>query len=238
MPVTEFAVLSPQECEKVVSKVYELKNFWIRQHPTLPSFTLGASIGNENNLALYNSYLERFKPLLSHHFKWLYEKLAAILQQHLGANVTYDHPFGLPGFIIYLNPKVETKTRPPLHYDLQWQLLNLTSHYKTVNVITATSLTLPLLLPKNQTGLNFWETGFEQRITKGEVFPSLWFLPQASKNTPKNYHPYTIGNILMHSAYMLHQAALPDPKQWMADDARIVLQIHTIQCDNQWLLYF
>lgn len=39
MPVTEFAVFLPQECEKVVAKVYELKNFWIRQHPTLLCYT-------------------------------------------------------------------------------------------------------------------------------------------------------------------------------------------------------
>ena len=238
MSITEFAVLSPQECEIVASQVYELKEFWVKQHPSLPAFTLGASIGNEDNLDLYNSDVERCNPILLHNFKWLYEKLVAILQQYLKADVTYEHPFGLPGFIIYLAPKVATETRPPIHYDFQWRDFNLNFHYKTVNIRTSTSLTLPILLPKKTTGLNYWTTDFEQYVKQVKTNPLPPFLPQIGQSPQKKYHPYTIGNIVMHSAYTLHQAALPDPEHWLADNARIVLQIHTIQCDNQWLLYF
>ncbi len=238
MSKTEFTVLSPQECEKVASQVYELKEFWVKRHPSFPTFTLGASIGNESSLDLYNSDVERCNPILLHHFKWLYEKLVAILQQYIKADVIYEHPFGLPGFIIYLAPKVVTETRPPIHYDFQWRRLNLTSRYKTVNIRTPMSLTLPILLPKQTTGLNYWETDFEHYVKQVKNNPLSPFLPQLCKSPQNKYHPYTIGKIVTHSVYTLHQAALPDIEHWLADDVRIVLQIHTIQCDNQWLLYF
>lgn len=41
--VSSFNLLTEEECSKVLSTVYELKEFWLKRNPDIPFYTLGAA---------------------------------------------------------------------------------------------------------------------------------------------------------------------------------------------------
>ena len=52
----------------------------------------------------------------------------------------------------------------------------------------------------------------------------------------KEYHPYTLGQMVLHSGFQLHQVA-PTPECGPGDE-RITLQGHGIKRDGVWQLYW
>ena len=238
--ITSIRMLTETQCEDVYAHICELQEDWIPRGGAASSFfTLGAATYLDVTYpakggANYYEKVQRYNPLLQQHFDWLYEMLSTVLEEHLGASVSYEESFALPGFHIWLSRALSTKPVTSIHFDLQYQSLEWQDADK-IDFTRLISFTLPIRLPTRGGGLNMWNITypeFVQARRQGTV-QSVQDFPSSMEH---QYYPYTVGHLVVHSGYSLHQIA-PVPEVYDTD-RRITLQGHGLWVAGQWKLYW
>lgn len=228
----EVYLLSEEECRRVEKVVFSLKPFWTQRSPLAPFYTLGvASYLDGNQKERYLELVKMINPILKEHFSWLYEKLKTKLEEVLKAPICFDDQFALPGFHIFLAHAAFLLPVATVHYDLQFEHIDWAKNYPGIDFSTQLSMTLALRLPKAGGGLNLWDVEYEkyQKMSKEEYSDYL-------TTHPPSFHPYHLGNLVLHSGYRLHQIA--PAKSLDSDDVRLTLQAHALYYKDHWVVYW
>jgi hypothetical protein len=230
--ITRLELLNSEECGAVRLTVFELRERWLRRNPEFPFFTLGAAsyIDAQADREDYQAKARAFNPLLSRHFGGLYEKLAARLASHLGAPVTYAPELALPGYHVYLAHPIFEKPIASIHCDTQYRLVDW-SWAGPTDFAHPISFTLAVALPQSGGGMHIWELHYDQLLG---LEPQV--RGQRIRDSERHYCAYQLGQLVLHSGHVLHQAA--PAKRVLEGDARITLQGHALQCDGKWILYW
>ncbi len=221
---------SLHECEEICAAVYSLKPQWIQRHPTEPYYTLGAAsyLDAAQTPEKYFQAAVRLNPYLWETFSWIYEKLATYFSPKLATAVEYDPQLALPGFHIYLASKLFEKPIASIHYDLQHELVGFaTPGEEIAGILTFTIVTA---LPQYGGGLNWWDLP-RQRVNTLSREEKLSYL-----ENHKQFLPYQLGYLYIHSGKILHQAAPGVNLQ--PGDQRITLQGHAFLRNDTWVLYW
>jgi hypothetical protein len=230
--MAELQVLDGDECARAVAQVEALRESWLRRHPLLPFFTLGAAgyLDATASRANYESAAARGNPLLQAHFGWLLERVRGVLEDTLDAPVAWPARAALPGFHIYLAHKVFEQPIASIHCDSQYQLIDW-SDCGAPDFASTASFTLALELPRHGGGLNVWElhrreiAGLDEAAIAGRV-----------KAAARTYHPYSRGSMVLHSGDVMHQAA--PGRDIGPDERRITLQGHCLRAGDRWYAYW
>lgn len=233
-PVSEIALLDAGEAAEVAQRVDQMRSYWVQRHPIAPFFTLGAAAyldGDKGVAANYHNEIARTRALMAERFADLYEKLLQVLRTALDGDCCYHPNYGLPGFHVYLAHPLFEHRMGTKHVDRQFEdtgKLGLSQ----VDLQRQYSMTLALRLPRSGGGLKVWPiNGIGLRGVDQTC------LAEISAAKPRAVlHPYSIGNLALHSGALIHQIAPISELQ--QDDQRLTLQAHTIWADGRWLVYW
>ena len=227
-------LLTEKECAEVLSVVHDLIGYKSRTRLGAASYKGLPLVGKQINKYLYHRRAMKLNPIFRERLGWLYDRLAKTLAHALGAPTRYPDDLALPGFHVNQKPIREKTGRFPLgarpHFDLQWQKIDWGDPSK-VDFKLPLSYTLAVALPAKGGGLKTWDIRYDEYMkldTDGRA--------KLRAAREKEYHPYKIGQMVLHSGYQLHQVA-PTP-EFGPGDERITLQGHGIKRDGVWQLYW
>jgi hypothetical protein len=229
--VADIPVLTADECARVRETIMALRPSWVRRSPWFPFFTIGAASYMDAAASPpgYYRMAAQYNPILAEHFSWLYDRVAAVVSQHLGAPAAYAENLGLPGFHIYLSSKLFEKPIASIHCDSQYSLHDWSG--RNADLDNPVSFTLSIALPKNGGGLNTWDVTYDQVTAQPDGK-----LAELISGRELIYHAYQQGHMVMHSGHLLHQAA--PGRDVQPEDERITLQGHGILAGGAWRLYW
>lgn len=234
MPLELYDCLTAEECQKVLSEIYKLKEMWIpRLGAGFPFYTLGIAsyldAANKGQV-FYKLQAQKTNPVLWKHFANLYEKLKTALFRATGKEVLYEEAFALPGFHIFQYGDFFNYPVASYHFDLQFK--ELFWKYRNIDYKHPLSFTLSIKLPRGGAGLNYWDIFFNQQIEE----MSNKALDELREQSETRYIGYEVGKMVVHEGLMLHQIA--PMKAMVIDDERITLQGHALICDNVLRVYW
>jgi hypothetical protein len=225
-------VLDHAECAGIVEELLVLRSHWVQRTSRLPFFTFGAA-GYADGARDPSRYLEQaaiYNPLLRERFGWLLDRTRETISRRLGLEADWFPRGALPGFHIYLAHNIFALPVGSIHYDLQHEALDL-SDVAGVDLDESLSFTLPISLPSAGGGLNTWERKYDPAANN-----SSHAMLDAVAGIAPTRHPYQLGEIVMHSGYMLHQ---PAPAPFASpNERRITLQGHGIRAGERLYLYW
>jgi hypothetical protein len=229
--INEVDLLSIEECQKIRSTVYNLREFWIRRHPVLPFYTLGLASPYDvpkDKLGYYKDS-EKHNSILHSNFQWLYEKLLVVIGDFLKKPATFAPNLALPGFHIFLSNPAFEQPLGTIHCDKSYMF-----HWKPspeVDFDHPISFTQAISLPRSGGGMNIWDLEYKEVIDLDHVG-----IERIASNKKRTYYPYQIGKLLLHSGHTVHQIA--PIKNIQLEDDRITLQGHGILYKNTWQLHW
>jgi hypothetical protein len=249
--VNNIDVLNKKECEKAHSQIKDLQDIWIKRHPTVPFYTLGASnyfdIAYNPELPYYDM-TKKYNPILLDRLDWLYKRLADVLAKHLQAPVEYPDDLAIPGFHIFEYHEAFRQLKPLTHE--QWfrhrydpNVIGSAIHADTpqyavkwgtkegIDFSNPISFTLPIAMPKSGAGMYVWDLRLDETIGLKETQ-----LENLFKTRDKQLYSYQLGKMSLHSGLNYHQIAASENMQ--SDDVRITLQGHGLFVRGSWKLYW
>lgn len=229
--VRRISVLAEDECGLVARELRSLRSRWCGRRPGLPFYTLGAAayLDARAGTAAYADRIATDDPLLREHFGWVHERVRDVLSAHLGAPVRVAPEHAAPGFHLYLSHPLFERPIAEVHFDRQQHRLDWGE--TDVDFERPISFTLPIALPRNGGGLHTWDVSYADmapldRNGRRERF----------RAARRGYEPYRLGEMVVHSGHLLHQAA---PGVQLADgDERFTMQGHALRRDGTWELYW
>ena len=249
--LTDVVLLSVEECGRVRDGLYSLRHLWIKRHPVVPFYTLGASnyfdIAYNPKLPYYSMACET-NPVLMLEFGWLYDMLAASIETQLGLPVEYPETLALPGFHIFLAHEAlrniqalmhrewfRKKDDPsgfasPIHCDTPHHVVSWAG-ISDVSLARPFSITLAVSMPKTGAGMYVWDVDLHD--TAGMLGKTIFTLLQGRN---RSLHEYELGRYCLHSGLHYHQVAPFDEVH--PDDVRITLQGHGIMGERSIKLYW
>ncbi|HEV3139523.1 MAG TPA: hypothetical protein VGY57_03350 [Vicinamibacterales bacterium] len=232
--VTRLDILSEAECERVYGDVFALRDLWTHRHETRPFFTLGTPSYMDATRGRFDSYREgvaRLNPILEERFGWLYAKLLPALERAGYSPAIDDARLSHPGFHIYIGDGGDRPTPPSIHYDLQYEHIDWSPHGH-VDLSTPLSFTLTLRLPSAGGGLHVWDVDVHAARQMPEPARKAYLFNKRQST----YHPYRLGEMVLHNGHYLHQIARLS--ELGVGDARITLQGHAVSTNSGWVVYW
>ncbi|MEV7523549.1 hypothetical protein [Streptomyces sp. NPDC091371] len=235
--IDRLTVLTEAESDALRETVHGLREHWIPRGAEPASFfTLGTpsylDLAENPDVGDYQKRADTSRPLLWEAFGGLYERLADLLEGHLGAPVHYPGHLAMPGFHVWLSAAVFTKPKAPVHFDMQYRAFSWPPGTDLTRLV---SFTLPVRLPAAGGGLNVWDADYEDfRRAAGKGW--IESAADLKRFHTKHYVPYTPGQMVIHSGHTLHQVAPSSRVE--PDDERLTLQGHGVWSAGRWLLYW
>ena len=232
-------ILTIDECASVYQEIAALWDHWLPRGETDSLFcTLGAAIYLDcgeyyDSQDTYWQKATRYNPLLEEKFGWLYERIQRHLESALEAPVTYRDDAALPGFHVWLAHAIPTRSLVSLHCDLQYQHLKWESK-SSIDFSNTLSFTLPIQLPESGGGLDLSDCNHLEFLSIAQRNRMDWDLIPRFRNS--QYHPYQVGQMVIHSGYTLHRIAPTSIAK--NTDKRVTLQGHGVLVDGTWQLYW
>ena len=232
-------LITAQQGASIYSDIKALQKHWLVRGSSDNIFaTLGAAsyldCGEfKDTQDTYFQKASRYNLILRKHFGCLYNLVKEYLQTTLGAEVKYREDAAYPGFHIWLSTAIPTLPVASMHFDLQYQYL---AWHKPENIDFSQSLsfTLPIQLPASGGGLNLCDINYIEYLDIRQYNQLDWDLIPRFRS--QNYHPYKVGEMVMHSGHTMHQIAPTSTVQ--QSDARVTLQGHGVCVDGVWWIYW
>jgi hypothetical protein len=232
--IRRLAMFSDAECRAVGDRVNALREEWTARDPRLPFYTLGTASyldATAGRFGAYSAAARYTNAILGEHFAPLLDRLRTTLEPVLGGPVRHDSRLALPGFHIFLADPAFTQPIADVHYDLQFEHLDWSPH-TPIETERQLSMTLAISLPRAGAGLRVWDIDRRQldALSLNERRKHM------ERNRTARVHDYRIGELALHSGYLLHQV---EPARGYCDaDERITLQAHAMPAGNEWVLYW
>jgi len=225
------ALLDRAQCDRARDDVLALRDLWVKRVGEAPFYTLGAAayLDGDPDREPYSRFAQGINPLMSLQFGWLLDAVSRTISEAMGLKTQWLEGSALPGFHIYLASPLFTGSVAEIHFDRQYELVDwsqITSQGVEPDFSAPLSFTLPVDLPSIGGGLNTWpvnETEAKRAMANG-IEP------------PMTFHPYCLGELVMHSGNLLHQAALA--LKMNDNERRITLQGHGIRARDTMYLYW
>lgn len=229
-PFHFFNILTSEECKKTLSILDQLSTSWICRRAGIPFYTLGtpAYLDGSAPKEIYKKRVLEMNSLLNTHFSDLLEKVRHLLEIYLQAPLLNLPGASLPGFHIFESSPLFTQPLASVHFDLQYEMLSWPQPPCLDSVI---SFTLPLILPENGGGLNWWDADFKtfhllEPCEQNKIIATL----------KKHFLPYKAGKLVLHNGHLLHQIA--PTKVMLPFDQRITLQGHAARAGKNYYWYW
>ncbi|MCB1094223.1 MAG: hypothetical protein KDN22_01470 [Verrucomicrobiae bacterium] len=236
----EMKMLSADECQRANADLHDLREKWIpRRGPDIPYYTLGAAstfpeMKSAEGGAEYYAMAKENNPVIKDQFQWVLDRLLSALSEALGAPANFHEPFALPGFQIFGSHPGFTKDGM-IHSDVQYTFLDW-SGFQDVDFANPLAYTMAIKLPSSGGGLNVWEAEASWNPNLNPPNYDLQKAKEELKTAKKDYIPYEVGTMVLHSGLRIHQVAgLKNPQP---DDERISLQGHGLFCDGEWKIFW
>jgi hypothetical protein len=225
-------VLDPAECARAVDEIVALRTHWTPRAGIFPFFSFGAASYMDAAAApaRYLDLAATCNPLLRERFGWLLERVKQTISHRLGLEAEWFPRGALPGFHIYLAHDIFALPVASVHYDRQYLLLDWRDMGEP-DFDQPVSFTLPISLPAAGSGLNTWPMELDPDDCQADK--AIHAIVRDVAPTPQAYR---LGEMVMHSGHMLHQAA-PAPFAH-PDERRITLQGHAIKAGGRLYLYW
>ena len=229
--VAELDVLDAAESAEVAADVRRLEAAWHKRSPRFDFYTLGGNAymdlaGAADPQVSYYRPLREANAFLDEHFEWLYERLASRLGEALGLEATLPGRSGAArNFSIWLGESIPHSARASAHFDLQY--LDVLERRPYAACSGTVSLTLPVQLPANGSGLNVWPEC---------TYPAPAAAVQAVLRSAPTVIDYRAGTAVVHTGHVLHQIGVTDSPG--GDDVRMTLQGHGLVRGDELLLYW
>ena len=232
--VVHLPLLTADECDRVLEGVQAQRAAWIRRHPGLPFYTLGAASYLDAGPGRRDAYYARaaaLNPLQEREFGWLYERLLEALGHHLAAAVSFEPRAARPGFHVFLAHEGFRRPIGRIHFDLQYLGLEWADE-KRMDFSCPVSFTLAVRLPRSGAGLRTWD------IDKAE-YDAMTPAARAAIGRQRTHVriPYRAGWMTCHSGMLLHQIA-PAAPDLRPGDMRVTLQGHALPGRDGYRLYW
>lgn len=216
--LTDLPMLNAEECAFWAAQVLALRPHWTRRDANLPFYTLGLAayldaVRDDPQLGGKRAYhlkalRQENNRLLHTHFAPLMERCCQALAQWSGLPAAcVGEQAALPGFHIHLPHPVFAQAVASRHVDLQFKQVFGLDQPDPAQVLT---LTLPVSMPTGA-GLNLWP------------------------GTALVFHPYQLGQMVLHSGLVPHQAVLHPSSEPVP---RIMLQCHALLQGSAWGIYW
>ena len=235
-------VLSEQQCTEVAHVVHRLRASWIPRGPTASRsrfFTLGAAgyldgSRSRSSPEHYMQAAERFNPVLSRHFSWLYHLLRDRLEEELDTPTAYVEGFALPGFHVWLPGGIPTGPTS-VHFDLQYRDLPWEPRF-SLDFDRTISFTLAIKLPGCGGGVDLWDFSYAQARADARQTGTLG-IAEAQQVLPMTHVAYRTGALCLTVGTFLHR--ITQIARVGSSDERLTVQGHGVQETNgTWLLYW
>lgn len=244
-------VLSEIEASEIVKRLMTLEKMWAKRSSTFA--TLGAiayidSYDTNGNISfhLMGNFVAQYQllnPVLNRNFGDLYEKITTCLSKELDAPVEICSEIPHPGFQLFFStPEYADKLAAgevpgdfsPIHADAPYRAyLPFWDQFSEVDWINTLSFTLPLELPAEGSGLNFWPiidpSDLDELIALNDSDRAVHVGPWSDSVE------YTCGELSYFIGHYVHQ--IKHLGKLNANDRRITLQGHGVKCDGVWKLY-
>jgi hypothetical protein len=188
-------------------------------------------VPSDEKTVAYAELLASHNDILRGNFAELLEAVRIALQETTGRTTLFSTALPLPGFHIWLSPAIHRTATASLHFDLQY--MSLVERKIIPPPDETISYTLPVCIPQNGAGLDFWDI-YYNAVSSSSAEPRP--LEDMVADVPVNYLPYQRGALVIHSGNFVHQIA-PTEHVYPAD-MRITLQGHGVRYGNTWALYW
>lgn len=229
--VAHVALLTQEECARVLEQVEANRPAWEQRMPGLPFYTLGAASYLDTEARGYREKAAALNPLLERDFGWLYERLLQALGDHLQADVAFEPGAARPGFHVFLAHEAFRRPLGTVHFDLQYAGIEW-SDDRQLDFTRPVSYTLAIRLPAAGSGLHVWN------VTKAECDAAgLTDLERIGRETEPDHVAYREGGMVCHSGTLLHRIA-PAGAAMQPDDMRVTLQGHALRGRDRYWLYW
>lgn len=232
-------LLTTGQCDQIYQQIESLRQYWLPRGSENSLFcTLGAAsyLDCGDYFDAQDTYWQkaiRYNPLLLKHFGWLYTLVREYLETQLNAPVNYRSDVAYPGFHLWLSQAIPTLPVASMHFDLQYQYLTW-ENLDNIDFSNTFSFTLPIQLPDSGGGLNLCDLNYLEYLKIRENNQIDWDLIPRFRN--QNYHPYQVGEIVLHSGHTMHQIAPTSIVK--ASDRRVTLQGHGVYVNDTWQIYW
>lgn len=244
-------ILTEEESKLYSSKVFNYKNLF-RSYANDKFYILGAA-SYANDLQQYNLIKNQTNPILKNDFAELLDLIKNYLQKTLNEKCFFDENLSYPGFqIFYSNHKDALLPLTSLHIDTPYELHYdyLLNQYKNIDFKSPITFTLSLNLPKNRSGLYYWDlNNWENKTAEDsedfystiyKLYDDLFKIKIPSRTEYENILKpkiidYKNGYIIFFKGNLLHQIM---PFYESCEEYRLTLQGHGLKCEKGWILYF
>lgn len=208
----EIEFLNEIECKNIYRKVMELRYKWEKRDCFGVLYTLGKGTYLNDKFSKLNN------DLLKKNYSNTYVKLLQKLKVYLGENVVYKKNANLPGFHIFTSKSIFKYPIASFHRDLQYNSLEWNKKCDNTKII---SFTIPINLPKNESGLYIFN------YTGNNLIKAMY--------SDKKKYKYTLGKIYIHNGMNWH---IISPTLIDKHEYRITIQGHGMKCGNTWYIYW
>lgn len=251
-PILETNIFSLKECERIVSILVKQQDQWENRSPAGNFFMsygaltyLDAQSGVANDPEYdkfkknhdstqfgYTAKAKYFNEMLAKNFGWMYAKIKMYYVERFEKKVVFKG--ALPGFHIF-------QTAEQLNHDYVKNLATIhvdkpfTCHEWGSDLVSASSFTIAVKLPKCGAGLNIWlddsifdniNTVYYHNMSKEE---------QLSVSKEAKYLPYKLGHMYEQTGFTRHQITLAGDAE--KGERRITVQGHLVETTNEIIIY-
>jgi hypothetical protein len=119
--ITPIKLCSPAECERLVTAVYALRDYWVERGPNPCALFSLAAASYFDDLVDYRRIAAVCNPLLMKSFGDLLGFICSTLAPELGAPVRLADDLALPGFHIFRTSALSATFKASIHFDLQYE---------------------------------------------------------------------------------------------------------------------
>ncbi len=228
--IERISLFSETECEEIRKKVHELRHLWIKRHPGVPFYTLGAASYLDGFfLPKYVDLAQKFNNTLKEEFGWVHNKLFEALEIQLRGPVFYAESFAVPGFHVLLSHPGFGMNFASFHFDLQYDFLY--RNHNGADLSRPFSFTLAIALPTAGASMTLCDLRHSEvkDLPRAEVM-------QISAKRKQSIVSYKVGTMVVHSGHHFHK--LSPMLHMQPTDERITLQGHAICLDGNWQIYW